>query len=41
MSLQASLWKETLEGKWVCLNEVNLGKGQAGSLPGEASTKTL
>jgi len=38
---KASLWKETLEGKWVCLNEVNLGKGQSGSLPADAGTKTL
>lgn len=39
---QASLWKETLEGKWVCLNEVNLGgKGVSGGLPSDAGTKTL
>lgn len=37
---KASLWKETLEGKWVCLNEVNMG-GKGSSMPGDVGTKTL
>ncbi|XP_037090604.1 protein SEC13 homolog isoform X2 [Pollicipes pollicipes] len=36
---KATLWKETLEGKWVCLNEINLGKGS--SMPADQGTKTL
>lgn len=26
--LQVSLWKETLEGQWVCISDVNKGQGQ-------------
>jgi hypothetical protein len=25
---QVSLWKETLEGQWVCVSDVNKGQGQ-------------
>ena len=27
-TLQVSLWKETLEGQWVCVSDVNKGQGQ-------------
>lgn len=26
--LKVSLWKETLEGQWVCISDVNKGQGQ-------------
>ena len=25
---QVSLWKESLEGQWVCISDVNKGQGQ-------------
>ena len=28
---QVSLWKESLEGQWVCVSDVNKGQGQISS----------
>lgn len=34
---QVSLWKETLEGKWTCISDVNKGQGQVKDSQDQAS----
>lgn len=33
--LQVSLWKETLEGQWVCISDVKKGQGQVTDGPSQ------